>query len=149
MGTRRDPPTTPEQAENATCISTLLAAEGRINGELARHYRRHGVTGAGFNVLVILANSDWPLTPHEIGEKRLVTRGTVTGVLDSLEGRGLLRRSPHPRDRRMLEVHITDDGRELLQKLLPDQREAEERLLANLNERDKRSLTKLLNKVAT
>src|SRR3954451_16241711 len=125
MGTQSTNSPTAEQADNAACISALLAAEGRINGQLAGLYRKHGITGAGFNVLVILAEADHPLTPHEIGEQRLVTRGTVPGVLDSLEKRKLLKRENHPRDRRMLEVFITDDGRELLAKVLPDQRQAE------------------------
>jgi DNA-binding MarR family transcriptional regulator len=149
MGTQSTNSPTSEQADNAACIQALLAAEGRINGQLAGLYRKYGITGAGFNVLAILAEGDHPLTPHEIGEQRLVTRGTVTGVLDSLEKRELLERKNHPRDRRMLEVFITDAGRELLARILPEQREAEAQLLANLNEGDRKKLHKLLNKVAT
>ncbi|MEY2463907.1 MAG: hypothetical protein QOH64_2045, partial [Acidimicrobiaceae bacterium] len=62
---------------------------------------------------MILDGSDRPLCPNELGERRLVTRGTVTGVLDSLEERGLVVRTPHPDDRRMLLIELTAKGRRL------------------------------------
>jgi DNA-binding MarR family transcriptional regulator len=96
---------------------------------------------------MILEGSDAPLCPHEIGERRLVTRGTVTGVLDSLEERGLVARTKHPDDRRMLLIELTAKGRGLLDDLLPDHRESERRLLGSLSDREVATLAKLLAKV--
>ncbi|MEY2457056.1 MAG: hypothetical protein QOK06_2150 [Acidimicrobiaceae bacterium] len=98
---------------------------------------------------MILDGSDRPLCPNELGERRLVTRGTVTGVLDSLEERGLVVRTPHPDDRRMLLIELTAMGRRLLEDLLPDHRASERRLLGSLSEREVATLAELLAKVGT
>lgn len=38
-------------------------------------------------------------------------RSTLTSILDRLEGRGLVRRAPHPTSRRSVMVELTDEGR--------------------------------------
>lgn len=48
-----------------------------------------------------------------------VTKGTLTGVLDTLEGRGLLQRRRHDEDRRLVSVALTDEGEELIAALYP------------------------------
>ncbi len=42
-----------------------------------------------------------------IAERLLTTTGSMTSLLDTLEKRGLIRRLPHPDDRRKLLVDIT------------------------------------------
>ena len=46
----------------------------------------------------------------ELGARLIVTRATVTGLLDSLERRGFVHRAPNPADRRSLLVEITPAG---------------------------------------
>ena len=128
-------------------VTGLVRAENVVVTALNENFKRHGITPAGFNVLMILDGSDVPLCPNEIGERRLVTRGTVTGVLDSLEQRGLVARRPHPADRRSLLIELTAKGRRLLHDLLPDHREAERRALGGLSDREVATLAKLLAKV--
>jgi DNA-binding MarR family transcriptional regulator len=125
----------------------LIRAENVVVTTLNQNFKQHGITPAGFNVLMILDGSDRPLCPNELGERRLVTRGTVTGVLDSLEERGLVVRTPHPDDRRMLLIELTAKGRRLLEDLLPDHRASERRLLGSLSEREVATLATLLAKV--
>lgn len=86
-------------------VINLIRTSSFLVAELDRVFRRYGITGAGFNVLMILRGAHAPLSPFEIGERRLVTRGTVTGLLDTLEKQELVRRRPHPEDRRMLLIH--------------------------------------------
>jgi DNA-binding MarR family transcriptional regulator len=124
-----------------------VRAESVVISTLNENFKRHGITPAGFNVLMILDGSAEPLCPNEIGERRLVTRGTVTGVLDSLEQRGLLARRRHPEDRRMLLVELTAKGRRLVRDLLPEHRAAERRVLGALSDREVATLAKLLAKV--
>lgn len=52
---------------------------------------------------------------HESG----ISRGTLTGVVTTLEKRGLVRRRPHPDDRRSVLVATTDAGEQLMTKLFP------------------------------
>jgi DNA-binding MarR family transcriptional regulator len=49
-----------------------------------------------------------------------VTSATVTGLLDTLEARGLARRLRNPKDRRSVLIEITREGRRLLDQLVPE-----------------------------
>ena len=48
-----------------------------------------------------------------------VTKGTLTGVLDTLERRDLVRRHRHEDDRRLVSVALTDEGRALISRVYP------------------------------
>lgn len=53
---------------------------------------------------------DGPLTPGEIGERVRLSSGAVTSLLDRLEARGFVKRTPHPSDRRSVLVHYLPQG---------------------------------------
>jgi DNA-binding MarR family transcriptional regulator len=126
---------------------TLLRTGNLLVGELTRRFRRHGLSHAGFNVLMILQLAGRPLSQREIGERWLVTRGAVTGLVDSLEAAELVRRQPHPEDRRVSLVELTDKGVSVLDDLLPDHLRGEEEMLAALTEEEQQTLLELLEKV--
>jgi hypothetical protein len=62
------------------CVVNLIRTESLVVTELDRLSRCHCLSGPGFNVLMIIEGAGRPLSPYEIGDRRLVTRGTVTGV---------------------------------------------------------------------
>lgn len=64
-------------------------------------------------VLSMLADAPSPLPPNEIADRLIISRATVTGLLDSLERRMYIRRLPHPSDRRMILAEITETGRQV------------------------------------
>ena len=74
------------------------------------------VSAAGGLVLGILRDHG-AMTPSELGERLIVTRATVTGLLDSLERTGFVRRSANPADRRSLVVEITPAGLTVVREL--------------------------------
>jgi DNA-binding MarR family transcriptional regulator len=129
------------------CVTGIVRAETAIANALNENFRRHGLTPAGFNVLMILEGSEGPLCPHEIGERRLVTKGTVTGVIDSLVKVGFVVRQPHPCDRRMQLIAMTEAGREALRDLLPEHRRIEEEFLGCLDDNERRTLAALLSRL--
>jgi DNA-binding MarR family transcriptional regulator len=129
------------------CVVNLIRTESLVAAELDRIFRSHGLTGPGYNVLLILAGAGTPLPPHRIGERLLVTRGTVTGLLDSLEKRGLVRRTPHPRDRRMLLVELTSDARPLMRKVSRELLPAQGEMISVLSGEEKETLVGLLGKL--
>ncbi|MBA3631134.1 MAG: MarR family transcriptional regulator [Actinobacteria bacterium] len=131
------------------CVVNLLRTQGLVTAELARRFRQHGLTGPGFNVLMILEGAGEPLCPYEIGERQLVTRGTVTGLLDTLQKQGLVRRIPHPKDRRMLLIEITEQALSLLEQVCDDLFPAQAEMMSVLSARDKESLVRLLGKLQT
>jgi DNA-binding MarR family transcriptional regulator len=105
---------TPDANPRATeaAMNTLRTAE-LLFDRIGRLLRPLGVSAAGGLVLGVLRDRG-PMAPSEIGERLIVTRATVTGLLDSLERRGLVTRSTDPDDRRRLVVSLTPEGAQVL-----------------------------------
>jgi DNA-binding MarR family transcriptional regulator len=55
----------------------------------------------------------------ELGEKTLITKGTLTGVVDRLEARGIVRRVGSAEDRRSTRVELTAAGATLFEQVFP------------------------------
>jgi len=142
------PAASPDQERATLAVTGCIRADSVIQAALASVLRSHGISPAGFNMLMILDGEGGPLCPHELSERRLVTRGTVTGVLDSLEHAGLVERRPHPVDRRSLLIELTDEGQALLARVVPDVRRAEGELLGDLSATERDVLVALLARIA-
>ena len=83
-----------------------------------RHIRTLGLTQAQFDVIVTLGDTEG-LRCKQISEKTLVTKGTLTGVLDRLETKGLIERVPCDKDRRSIIARLTDCGVECFERVFP------------------------------
>ena len=86
-----------------------------------------------FNVLTVLHGAGQPLQPSTISERMMVTRGTLTGILDTLERAGLARRQRHTGDGRMRWVTLTRKGQAMVDTLRPRIHAAERRLVADVS----------------
>lgn len=129
------------------CVINLIRTESLLAAELNNRFRPFGLTGSTFNVLMILDGEAEPLSPHEIGERLLVTRGTVTGLLDTLQRQGLVKRVPHPGDRRMLLIELTDKAHAVLRETWPAHFPAQTEMLSVLSDTEKETLVRLLGKL--
>ena len=130
------------------CVLNLGALVEQMTafGESLVH--QHGIPSrAAFNALAILVGAGTPLPPSVIAERMIVTRPTMTGVLGSLERRGLIDRLPHPTDRRMALVEITARGRATVETLRPALHLAEKRWLDCLARSEQRALLRMLAKL--
>jgi len=83
-----------------------------------RHIRSLGLTSPQFDVIATLGDTQG-MTCRELSEKTLVTKGTLTGVLDRLEARGEIERIPSKEDRRSTIVRLTPKGTRVFQKVFP------------------------------
>ncbi|MBS0171810.1 MAG: MarR family transcriptional regulator [Nitrospira sp.] len=81
----------------------------------SRHVRQLRLTPSQFDVIATLGDTKG-LTCAELSAATLVTKGTLTGVLDRLEGKGLIRRTPVADDRRSTRICLTAKGDNLFQK---------------------------------
>lgn len=84
--------------------------------QIGRLLRPLNVSAAGGLVLGILRDQG-SMSPSALSDRLIVTRATVTGVLDSLERRGFVRRSANPSDRRGQVVELTPAGLGVLQEV--------------------------------
>ena len=84
----------------------------------ARHVRSLDLTPSQFDIIATLGNTPG-MTFRELGEKSLITKGTLTGVVDRLEAKKLVRRAPSPTDGRCQIVQLTPHGEEMFSKVFP------------------------------
>ena len=85
----------------------------------ASHLKSMGLTMTQFDIIATLGNQP-PMTCKELGEKTLVTKGTLTGVLERLEGKGIIRRETNREDARSQMISLTQDGQQLFEKVFPE-----------------------------
>jgi DNA-binding MarR family transcriptional regulator len=88
-----------------------------------------------------------PLTPAALAEAAGVTRATMTGLIDTLERDGLVKRVRDANDRRMMSVNLTPKGRKLLEKILPSHFRAMAGIMSPLKESERKTLVSFLNKI--
>ena len=87
---------------------------------------------AAFNVLSVLAGDPAPLRPSVVASRMMVTRATITGLLDSLARRGLVRRLASADDGRTRPVTITPAGRRIAERLVPEMHRFERAVMSAL-----------------
>lgn len=84
----------------------------------AADIRAMGLTPPQFDVIATLGNTPG-MTATELGEKTLITKGTLTGVVDRLAERGWVERVAHASDRRCQIVRLTKSGEALFARVFP------------------------------
>ena len=101
---------TPDANRLATeAVMNTIRTADLLFDRIGQLLRPLGVSSAGGLVLGQLRDHG-SMSPSELGERLIVTRATVTGVVDSLERRGYVLRSPNPNDRRGIIVGLTPTG---------------------------------------
>lgn len=88
-----------------------------------------------------------PRTPAELADAAGVTRATMTGLIDTLERDGFVKREPDPDDRRMMSVLLTSRGERFMQEFLPRHFKAIAAIMSTLTESERKTLVGLLTKV--
>jgi DNA-binding MarR family transcriptional regulator len=98
-------------------VTSIMRAHQILIAELDAMLRPYGITFSRYEALVLLAFSRSGSLPlSKIGERLQVHATSVTNVIDRLEGAGLVRREPNPRDGRGTLAVITDAGRAVADK---------------------------------
>ena len=88
-----------------------------------------------------------PLTITEIQGKVLLASGSMTAAVDRLEKKGLIKRGPAPSDRRAKVVHLTPEGKRVVEAAFSRHAAELESAMAVLDASEKRRLHSLLKKL--
>lgn len=126
----------------------VMVTSSWILSKLSAEMAPFGVTPAQYNVLRILRGSHPAKMPcSEIGNRLLDRTPDVTRLLNRLEKVGLVSRERASYDRRVVQVGITDEGRELLKRLDPVVAACQDDVAAGLNDDELKLLSGLLDRM--
>jgi MarR family 2-MHQ and catechol resistance regulon transcriptional repressor len=123
------------------CASMLLDTLNRHRAQVT------SLSPSASEVLAVIDGAGEPLPGSEIARRLLVSTASMTSLVDTLERRGLVRRIPHREDRRKVLIDITDEGRSIVDTLLPVMHAANREAVEPLTERERDSLVTLLAKL--
>lgn len=94
-------------------VTSIMRVQQILQSAVDSALRPHGLTFARYEALVLLTFSRKGSLPMRVMGERLQLHPTsVTNIVDRLEGDGLVKRTPHPTDRRTTLAEITEAGRE-------------------------------------
>ncbi|MEU8228992.1 MarR family winged helix-turn-helix transcriptional regulator [Actinoplanes sp. NPDC048967] len=88
-----------------------------------------------------------PMRPGALAEHLRIAPRSATEVVDDLQGRGLVERTPDPADRRATVLHLTAAGAAAGDAIRAARQAAAERFFAGLHEADRADLTRILRQL--
>ncbi len=132
----------------------LLRAADELFAIKSAFLNQHNISNGRFTILLLLSaaveDENQPAPPRgpaELADMAGVTRATMTGLVDTLEKDGYVRREPDPRDRRAMLVHLTPKGEAFTREVLPGYFRRVATIMSPLNEAERQELLRLLLKV--
>ena len=140
----------PAQGEVATghneTYSAIMAAYKAMARRIAETLSEEGLTQPQFQALRAVAKKG-TVCMREISDEMLVTPANITGIIDRLESRGLLRRTGRKGDRRTTDIELTHKGRALQERVAERYGEFMENALRVFTPGEQRTLRELLVKL--
>jgi DNA-binding MarR family transcriptional regulator len=97
-------------------VTNVMRVQQILQASVDEALKPHGLTFARYEALVLLSFSQRGSLPMRMMGERLQLHPTsITNIVDRLEADGLVRRLPHPADRRTTLVELTPAGRQRLE----------------------------------
>lgn len=124
----------------------LHRAVDTVTARIDRETQLGDLRGSPFGVLEMLYHLG-PIHQKTIGEKLLISKSNVVAVIDKLEKRKMVCRQRSTEDRRCVFVHLTEDGREQVESLLPHHVACIARAMSRLSVDEQRQLGDLCRKL--
>lgn len=121
------------------------AVRAHVTNEVLRPY---DLSWTGFVVLWAVWMRDGMET-RRAAEAAAISKATLSGVVKTLEARGWIEKRRRSDNRRLVQLHLTDSGTELLEELYPKFNAIEEQLVAGLSSRSRKGMTRGLNEIVT
>ncbi len=135
-------------SDSKLCIITLLKTNGRVLEVLGKVLKQQDLSLQQFNVLRILRGQKGEAANLCTVQERMVNRmSNTTRIVDKLIDKNYVQRNICKKNRRKIELFITEKGKEVLVDLDRIVDEAEKQLTAKLNAQEKQNLISLLNQI--
>mgnify|MGYP001238895088 CR=1 FL=1 len=127
-------------------LVVLSKAYKHVMDYAVKDMKRNGLSASEFSILELLYHKG-KIPLQRIGEKILVTSGSITYTVDKLEKKGYLRRVPCPNDRRVTYAEITPSGKALFDRIFPAHADEVESVMDGLTAEEKEQAILLLKKL--
>lgn len=124
-------------------LAECLQGFERFSGESVR---RCGLTPAQFDIIATLGNTPG-MSYKELGDRTLITKGTLTGVIERLEHKGLVLRQRSEEDKRSFFIRLTPEGERTFSQVFPVVVEQGRQLFAPYADTDFEALDQVLRKL--
>jgi MarR family 2-MHQ and catechol resistance regulon transcriptional repressor len=147
MGINKDIHQDKFRNERHKAIVNLLFTYGWTVERLKQVVAEEDITHQQFNILRILrGNHPTPLSTLTIRERMIDKMSDTSRIVDRLLSKGLVKKVICKKDRRLVDVTITERGLRLLERLDKKQNEMDD-ILSNLSEKEASTLSSLLDKI--
>ena len=110
---------TEEERRALDVLIKLMRASRSVAERTSQPVVAAGLSAMHFGVLETLFHLG-PLKVSELADKHLKSHNNFTVVIDNMEKQGLVRRERSPEDRRVVMVHLTEEGRERIEQVFPE-----------------------------
>ncbi|WP_149551506.1 MarR family winged helix-turn-helix transcriptional regulator [Streptomyces marokkonensis] len=138
---------TPVRREQMAAVANIHRAASAVRHHLENSVLRGSdLTWTAFVVLWVVWVWGESETRH-VAEEAGVSKGTLTGVSRTLESRGLLRRTGHPTDGRLVLLRLTEQGEDFMRRVFPDFNAEEAFVTSQLSDEECRGLADGLRRV--
>ena len=121
--------------ESAAALDKLFELAVRLTEVMQQGLGERALTPARAEVLLVLDQAG-PMMQRDLGEVLRCTPRNVTTLVDALEAQGMVKRNPHPRDRRATVVSLTKGGRAATARMGSERQEAARWLLGGVSAKD-------------
>jgi DNA-binding MarR family transcriptional regulator len=125
-------------------VGRILRLARLVNVRLKDYFTQYDMETWEFDVLATLRRSGQPLTAKALAGSIMIGSAALTNRIDRLVARGLVTRESVPGDRRSLHIALTDEGRELVDRVVEGHVQNQRKILAGLTPADREDLTRVL-----
>lgn len=133
--------------EAMLAVSNIYRAANAVRNRMEREVLAPaGLSWGGFTILFVL----WVWGERETGQLAQdcgLAKGTLSGMLTTLEKSGLVERTRHSEDGRRVVVRLLDGGLDTIESVFPEFNRYEAKFIADLDHDERRDLARLLRRV--
>jgi MarR family transcriptional regulator, organic hydroperoxide resistance regulator len=127
-----------------SAVSNIYRTGSAIRNHMERELlAQYDLSWVAFTVLWVLWIWGDQETGHVAAEAG-ITKGTLTGVMKTLQGRKLIRRIPHRDDRRRVSIGLSKAGQRLIERVFPEFNRHETLAVSSLSDAEQQELARLL-----
>lgn len=128
-------------------ISNIYRAATAVRNRIEREVlSSEGLSWGGFTILFVL----WiwgPMEAARLANECGLAKGTLTGMVSTLEARSLVARDRLTDDRRRVRITLTDEGADLIGRVFPEFNRVESTVVGTLHPEEAETLSALLRRI--